>query len=80
MLLYTPCANSAIEVKVGWLADWCLTALSAQQGYRAYGAMESSVLRQLWRDDHDEDEQLKQWKKLGLKYNEKKTVHMNCFV
>ena len=24
---------------------------------------ESSVLRQLWWDDHDEDKQLKQWKR-----------------
>ena len=30
---------------------------------RLYHATGESALRQLWRDDHDEDEQLKQWKR-----------------
>ena len=40
------------------LVGWCLTALSVQKGYIM--PQDSSVLRQLRPDDHDEDKQLKQ--------------------
>jgi len=48
--------------------------------YRAIG--EQSVLSELWRDDHDEDEQLIWTKtvKKKLKWKKTKTVRTNCFV
>ena len=49
-LLYVP--------RVGWLV------FNSNFSTKKAISYHSSVLRQLWRDDHDEDEQLKQWKKL----------------
>jgi len=59
--MQTRCPHLALAIIASvCLFVWCLTALSAQQGYIV--PQESSVLRQLWWDDQDEDEQLKQLK------------------